>query len=57
MNHERMRDLSVPFKIPSEAISLPTRGATVTKCTLFHEGDMDPEPFSKLYGLTFTADV
>ncbi len=38
----------LPWKIPEDKIGLPTRGATITKCTLLHEGEKisRPEPFA-----------
>ncbi|MCD7955351.1 MAG: tannase/feruloyl esterase family alpha/beta hydrolase [Lachnospiraceae bacterium] len=49
--------LKLPLEIPAEQIGLPTRGATVTACKLFHEGEPDPSPFGQAYHLSFTADV
>lgn len=57
MMHRMAKRIPLPLEIPAGAIGLPTRGAEVTKCTLFHTGDKDPEPFSRLFDLAFPADV
>ena len=49
--------LPLPLFIPPEEIGLPTRGARITKCTFFHAGDADPEPFAQMYHFAFSADT
>lgn len=49
--------IQLPLEIPANIIGLPTRGATITDCTLFHAGEKDPGPFAKFFDLSFPVDV
>lgn len=52
-----MNEIKLPFLIPKEMISLPTKGGEVQTCRLFHKGEPDPSEFGKKYNLIFQADT
>ena len=49
--------IQLPLEIPSDRIGLPTGGATITNCTLFHAGEKDSRLFANYFGLSFPVDV
>ncbi len=52
-----MNTIQLPLEIPADIIGLPTRGATITDCTLFHAGGKDTGPLAMAFGFFFPADV